>query len=121
MGFEEKKSISFAKRKSALLLFMRCMLPKSPISSTIIDTKKCAYDRYAYRNALGFPVIIYQALEIHLKQFHGQLFSQSDEVAIPVPVQCTLVYNNLVKPLGICNRTGSNSRKALSEREFAYK
>lgn len=80
---------------------MRCMLPKSPISSTIIDTKKCACDRYAYRNALGFPVIIYQALEIHLKQFHGQLFSQSDEVAIPVPVQCTLVYNNLVKPLGI--------------------
>lgn len=67
MGFELKKSISFAKRKSALLLFMRCMLPKSPMSSTIIDTKKCAYDRYAYRNALGFPVIIYQALEIHIK------------------------------------------------------
>lgn len=60
-------------------------------------------------------------LKFILKQFHGQLLSQSDEVAIPVPVQCTLVYNNLVKPLGICNRTGSNSGKALSEREFAYK
>lgn len=30
-------------------------------------------------------------LKFILKQFHGQLFSQSDEVAIPVPVQCTLV------------------------------
>lgn len=96
---------------------MRCMLPKSPISSTIIDTKKCAYDRYAYRNALGFPVIIYQALEIHIKAV-----SRTIVFTIRwVPVQCTLVYNNLVKPLGICNRTGSNSRKALSEREFAYK
>lgn len=74
---------------------------------------------FRYRNALGFPVIMYQALEIHIKQFHGQLFSNSDEVA--KPVQCTLVYNNLVKPLGICNRTGSKSKNKnpLSERELA--
>lgn len=113
-ALNKKKSISFTKRKSALLLFMRYMLPKSPISSPTVFVSS-----FRYRNALGFPVIMYQALEIHIKQFHGQLFSNSDEVAISV--QCTLVYNNLVKPLGICNRTGSKSKNKnpLSERELA--
>lgn len=98
---------------------MRYMLPKSPISSNGYSHQQVFVSSFRHRNVLGFPVIMYQALEIHIKQFHGQLFSNSDEVAIPV--QCTLVYNNLVKPLGNRNRTGSKSKNKnpLSGREFA--
>lgn len=83
-----------------------CCLNHQLVPMVIVPT--VFVSSFRYRNALGFPVIMYQALEIHIKQFHGQLFSHSDEVAISV--QCTLVYNNLVKPLGICSRTGSKSK-----------
>lgn len=76
----------------------------------VIVTNKCSYDRCDIVMHWVFLSSFIRLLKFTFKQFHGQLFSHSDEVAIPD--QCTLGYN-LVNPLGICNRTGSNSKKNL--------
>lgn len=114
----KKKSISFTKRKSALLLVTRYMLPKSPISLMVIVTNKCSYDRCDIVMHWVFLSSFIRLLKFAFKQFHGQLFSHSDEVAIPV--QCTLGYN-LVNPLGICNRTGSNNKKKPYQKENLHR
>lgn len=114
----KKKSISFTKRKSALLLVTRYMLPKSPISPMVIVTNKCSYDRCDIVMHWVFLSSFIRLLKFAFKQFHGQLFSHSDEVAIPD--QCTLGYN-LVNPLGICNRTGSNNKKKPYQKENLHR
>lgn len=94
------------------------MLPKSPISPMVIVTNKCSYDRCDIVMHWVFLSSFIRLLKFTFKQFHGQLFSHSDEVAIPD--QCTLGYN-LVNPLGICNRTGSNSKKKPYQKENLHR
>lgn len=84
----------------------------------VIVTNKCSYDRCDIVMHWVFRSSFIRLLKFTFKQFHGQLFSHSDEVAIPD--QCTLGYN-LVNPLGICNRTGSNSKKKPYQKENLHR